>query len=313
MTTKPLERAIKRLDLSAEEPFLIVAWKESRAVEAATVRLDPAMREPLRSICEKTLDSISHREMRAYDSDARLNRAEQGIWVESDRINEDAVLVNLIDRIPTINEITATAAASHRLLFYAIGFSEGDDLTLFVRRRFKQFQTGAKDKTIGLAAEALKPITKPIIVLDGIVDFIWRTEGIVAFDERAFDDLLRDPEDIAEELDDNLETISASLPFDDDTMLALHEHGLKGTMLRKKIRSLAERDYLRNVSVPEIRAKMKAQGIEPKHYVRAGKLRFEMARALTLFRFLAEGTWNGVFTGTLYGADGQARIPEEMR
>lgn len=313
MSTKDLERAIKRLDINDEEPFLLVAWKEQRTIEAATVRLDPAMGEPLRNICLGALDSIDEREMRVYDSDARLNKKEQGMWVESERINEDSVLVHVIERVHNVDEITATSAASHRLLFHAVGFFEGDNLTLFVRRRFKQFETGAKGQTLGLASESLKPVKKPIIVFDDVVDFIWRTEGIVAFDEGAFDGLLRDPGDIAKELDDNLDAIASSLPFDDDTMEALHDHALKGTMLRKKVRSLAERGYLKDVTVSDIRSKMKGQGIEPKHYIQNGKVRFDMARALTLFRFLAEGTWNGIFTGTLYGSDGQAQIPDEMK
>lgn len=313
MSIKDLKREIQRLILDDEDPFLLVAWKERRNTVFATVRLHAEMLEPLRDICTKALASIGAREMRIYDSDSRLNKNEQGMYIDSSQINEDAVLVSIIDDIPHANEVTATAAAGHALLFHAIGFFEGDDLTLFVRRRFKQFQTGKRDKTIGLASEALKPIEKPIIVFDGIVDFIWRTEGIVAFSEDAFDGLLRDPEDIEEELDKNLDAIATSLPFDDDTMRELHGHGLKGTMLRKKVRSLAERPYLRTVTVSDIKAKMKLQGIDPRHYITKDKMKFEMRRALTLFRFLSEGTWNGIFTGTLYGADGQAQIPDELK
>ena len=313
MSIKDLKREIQRLDLDDEEPFLLVAWKEQRNTVFATVRLHAEMLAPLRGICTKSLASIETREMRTYDSDARLNKNEQGMWIDSSRINEDAVLVSIIDDVPNANEITATAAASQTLLFHAIGFFEGDDLTLFVRRRFKQFQTGRKDKTIGLASEALKPLEKPIIVFDGIVDFIWRTEGIVAFNEDAFDGLLRDPEDIEAELDKNLDAIASSLLFDDDTMSELHDHGLKGTMLRKKVRSLAERPYLKSVTVNDIKVKMKSQGIDPRHYIAKNKMKFEMRRALTLFRFLSEGTWNGIFTGTLYGADGHAQIPDELK
>lgn len=313
MSTKDLKRAIKRLELDGHDPFLLIAWKEQRSIEAATVRLDPAMREPLRAICQDALRSIDDREMRDYESDARLNKKEQGMWVESARINEESVLVHVIERVATVDEVTATSAASHRLLFHAIGFFEGDDLTLFVRRRFKQIETGRKGKLVGLAAESLRAVKNPIIVFDEVIDFIWRTEGIVAFDESAFDGLLRDPQDIEKELSDNLDALAMSLPFNDETLEALHEHGLKGTMLRKKIRSLTERPYLKNVSLRDIRSKMKAQGFEPAHYINSGKLQFEMARALTLFRFLAEGTWNGIFSGTLYGADGQATIPDEMK
>jgi hypothetical protein len=83
MATKDLRRAIKQLNISDADPFLLIAWREHGALEAATVRLDPAMVKPLRDIwwCKdlaratwaydnsrKMVVSISHVRGRGFES-----------------------------------------------------------------------------------------------------------------------------------------------------------------------------------------------------------------------------------------------------
>lgn len=308
MSTRAIRRAISELKIEDEEPFLIIAWKDGRDIVSATVRLHVDMLTALRDICGDVLIRIDEMESRNYDPDARLAVGEELMYVGPEHINSDSQIYDVIAQIDESDEIGGRAAASHKVTWYAIAFGEGDDLTLFIRKRLEQ--VNGESRLIGLAGDALRPSSRPIMIFDRTIDLIVRPEGVVAFNERAFEGLIRSPKDIAEELESNVERVSADVPFADETVADLKSRGLKRPMLRKKLRSIAERGHLHGVTVNRIAEELERQGFDPDLFIEDDLLKFDMRHAMLFLRFLDEGTWLGAFSNTLYASDGKSPVTE---
>jgi hypothetical protein len=262
----------------------------------------------LRSICSDVLSDLDDLEQRDYDADARLVRGEEAMFVSPDRINAGSPVIAAINSINNLPEIGGRAAAAHKISWYAIAFGQGEDLTLFVRRRIEQF--AGRTRLIGLAGDSLHPSPSPVLIFDFEIDLVVRREGIVAFNERAFEGLIRAPQDVQAELVDNIDSIAEALPIHTDTIEALKDRALKRPMIRRKLRSIIERGHLRDIQITDIAKRLKEQGFQRKLYIAKGELQFDMRHALLFLRFLDEGTWLGAFSRTLYASDGKSPVTQ---
>lgn len=308
MSTRAIRRAINELAIEDEDPFLIIAWKDRSEVVSATVRLHTEMLTQLRDVCVDVLSRIEEMESRDYDPDARLSLGEEVMYVGPEHINSESQIYDVIEQLDETDEIGGRAAAAHKVSWYAIAFGEGDDLTLFIRKRLEQ--VNGESRLIGLAGDALRPSTRPVMIFDRNIDLIVRAEGVAAFNERAFEGLIRSPEDVAEELKSNVDRVSAYLPFAEETVADLKSRGLKRPMLRKKLRSIAERGHLHGVTVNRIEEELERQGFDPDLFIEDDALTFDMRHAMLFLRFLDEGTWLGAFSNTLYASDGKSPVTE---
>ncbi len=295
VSIKGLKAAIADLEMEDEAPFLVLGRKNGRHVHAGTYPISEDMQNELRSIAQDAVDRIDGLEMSNYDGSTTLLTGSEGMYVPAEHLNADAEFLSFLTDADDFKNLNSEQLVDESLSFYAVAIGAGDDDRMFfVRRRARALQ--AKHLLIARIAADLRPVKSDVLHLDRATDFILHKEGAVVFDTRAFEMYVQDPEDVAEQMDEDLDTISGQVPVDDDTLAALKKQGRKGVLLRRRIRSICESDYFGDLRVADLRKEFQALGRDSRDYIKNGKLHFTMDNAPFVLKVLDESAWIGRFS-----------------
>jgi hypothetical protein len=256
------------------------------------------MQEQLRAIAQESLARIERLEMSEYAGPTGLIAGEEGLYVPANRLNADADFLHLLALPDELEELDSEELVDQSMSFYAIAVgADLGDRTFFVRKRLRTLQ--ASHLLIARIATTLRPIQSNVLYLDRTIDFILRPEGAVVFEARAFEMYVQDPEDIAKQMDADLETIQEALPIESDTLEALKQKGRAGALVRRRIRAIAESEYLEGVTMATLRDAFRRLGKDPSKYIHRNELRFSMEQAPFVLKVLDESAWVGQFSNRL--------------
>lgn len=298
MSIKGLKAAIDDLELDEEVPFLVLGKKNGKHIHAGTYPISEEMQKELRSIAQGAVNRIDELEMSNYDGPTTLITGAEGMYVSAEHLNADAEFLSLLTDSDELRKLSSEELVDESLSFYAVGIgADESDRIFFVRRRARALQ--AKHLLIARIAADLRPVKSDVLHLDRTTDFILHKEGVVVFDTRAFEMYVQDPEDVAVQMDEDLETISGQVPVDGDTLVALKRQGRKGVLLRRRIRSICESDYFGDLTIADLRKEFQALGRDARDYIKNGKLHFAMEDAAFVLKVLDESAWIGRFSKKL--------------
>jgi len=116
------------------ELSLIVAWKQDSDYEGGEVSILKNMAEHLKTACQRTLDAILGREVRAYTPDMHLEENEEVLVVDDPQLVGDSQVAAIVLPTQPLQLINAQSLPKRPLQFYAAlaRTSEGD--VAFVRK-----------------------------------------------------------------------------------------------------------------------------------------------------------------------------------
>jgi hypothetical protein len=273
------------------------------------VSMKDALQRKMRRFATDALERAADLEQIAYDPDARIERGEQVLLVSADKVNDEADIYDVVENLPNYTKLDARRLVDVPTRIYGVAFgTTSEERMLFLRRRKVDSIAAGGGQLIAPAGDALDAIDTPGLVIDRTFDLIIFPEGVAAFDHQAFEKLVRVPADVSAELRKNADAVALQVPFAPGILDALVARGEKGPMIRRKLRSIVERDHLNGVTIGEIRRALSAQGRAPKDYIKKSMLTFDITEALFVLRFLDEGTWRGWKTNTLYAAGGRSVV-----
>lgn len=310
MSVKPIQQAIKtaRKQLGHKLPTFFVV-PSAKAEPPRTVALGSEMEAEMRSIAMTALDHADNYEQIEYDPDHRIVRGEEVLLVPDDSIDDESYVYDIVERLDALDDLHAALLIETPTKMYGVGFgATPDERILFVRRKHMDTIT-ADGKLFAIAGgDTLRPIKQPGVILDRVFDLIIFPEGIVAFDSVTFERLVKDPEDVAEELRSNAKAVAKFVPFAPGLIDELVARGESKPMIRRKLRSIVERKHLVGVTMNEIKFALKKEGEKPSTYITNDKLDFGMESAMFVLGFLDEGTWRGWRSNTHYSAGGRSVV-----
>ena len=314
MSVDKIKQAIKtaRKYLGQKQPtFFIIPSDKNKAPR--TVALGPEMEAEMRAIAMTALDHADNYEQIAYDPDNRIARGEEVLLVPADSVDDESEIYDIRVKLDNLDDLHASRLIETPTKIYGVGFgTTTEDRILFVRRKHMDTIT-ADGRLYAIAGgDTLRPIKQPGVVLDRIFDLIIFPDGIAAFDSVTFEQLVKDPEDVAAELRANAKAVARYVPFSPGLIDKLVARGEKKPMIRRKLRSIVERKHLVGVTTDEIKTALKKEGKKPSAYFtkdpkdKKDKLDFGMDEAMFVLGFLDEGTWRGWRSNTHYTAGGRS-------
>lgn len=308
MSIHRLKNFIEELDLGNEAPYLVLGRKTGKRVNAGTYPINEDMQTELRDIAKNSIDRIAELEMYEYTGPTALVTGEEGFYVSASDLNADADFLELLTLPDRLNRLTSEALVDKSLSFYAIAIgADNDDRAFFVRKWARTRQTS--ELLMARIAADLRPIRNNMLLLDRHIDFILHREGAVVFESRAFEAYVQNPEDVAEQMDEELDVIAERLPFDEVTLAALKQRGRKGVILRRRIHAITESDYFENITIKDLRAEFLRLQKDPTQYIQRGQLSFTMENAAFVLKVLDEAAWVGRFSGKVHTTNAKRDEP----
>jgi hypothetical protein len=291
-----LKKVIEELDLDDAAPYLVLGRKTGKRIDAGWYPISEDMQKELLAIVQSAVESIDDLEMSDYAGPTALIKGEEGMYVSADDLNADAEFLELLTLPDELRKLNSEEIVDRSLSFYAVGIgSDEDDRLFFVRRRARTLE--ASHLLIARIAVELRPIRSDVLNLERNIDFILHKEGVVVFDGRAFEAYVQDPDDVAAQMDEELDEISEQLPFDAETLALLKRQGRKGVLLRRRIHAIVESEYFDEITMSDLRAEFRRLQRDPNDYIKKNKLHFTMDNAAFVLKVLDESAWVGRFSG----------------
>ena len=316
MSINSIQKAITaaRSSLSSQLPTFFVVPKDKDEAPR-TVALVQAMQNEMRKIATSAIEMAASLDHVEYDPDHRIVRGEQVLLVPDNKVNDESDVFDIVENLDSLVDLHAIQLVDTPIKMYGLGFgTTPDKRILFVRRKPMGTITAA-GKLIAIAGgDALRAIKQPGVIIDRVFDLIVFPQGIVAFDSLTFEQLVKDPADVSAELRKNANDVAKFIPFASGKLKELIARGEKKPMIRRKLRSIVERNHLVGVTINEIKSALKAEVGSSSKYVTKDvkdmkeKLDFNMSDAMFILEFLDEGTWRGWRSKTHYAAGGRSVV-----
>ncbi len=158
-------------------------------------------------------------------------------------------------------------------------------------------------RLLSVLGESLDRLDQPVFIFDERFDLILTPEGLVILNTTGFEQLFRDVAVLRVAIPRWIGSITDKLPMDESSRQELEELAADNTRVRRRLRSLYERGYLKKVSIAALRREMRNQGLKPADFIKAGKLVVDRARAQALLEVLNEDLFTGGLSGTPYRVD----------
>jgi hypothetical protein len=310
MSVEPIQKAIKRARRSLKDQsptfFVVPSDNDERP---RTVALDDNMAAEMLGIAMTALQHADDYDPIEYDPDHRIARGtEEVLLVPLNRVDDDSVVFDIVQSLDSLTDIHAREMVEIRTKMYGVAFgTTPEQRIVFVRLKRIEGIT-ADGKLFAIAGDTLRAIKQPGMVIDRAFDLIVFPQGIAAFDSVTFERLVKDPKDVSAELLKNARTVAKDVPFAPGLLKKLIARGQDKPMIRRKLRSIVERNHLSGVTISEIKKALRRQGKVPSDYVNGDKLDFDMSDAMFMLGFLDEGTWRGWRSNTHYAAGGRSVV-----
>jgi hypothetical protein len=265
------------IDLAAleipDECSLIVVWKQSGGFAGGEVRVAQSVAAHLRSACEHTVERIRERDLRAYTPDMQLEDEEALVAADADLI-ADSQLAALVLPTTPLTIINAQSLTRRSLLLYAVKINfDGVDIA-FVRK--SNPHTPAKPgRMFALLGNTLTRIGGPVFGLDDYFDLLVTEQGIIALSQAQFELLFRETPALQQRIPEWVGEIQRHLPLAGDGALRLAERASTDGRLRRRLRSIAERGHLANVTTERIRQHLREAGLPEDRFLDGDELLYD--------------------------------------
>jgi len=293
------------LDLGAleipNEFSLIVVWKVRDGFDGGDVRVAQSVAGHLRSACKRTVTRIRERELREYTPDMHLEDEEALVSTDTDLVADSPLAALLLPTAP-LALINAQSLPRRALLLYAVKIRvDGVDIA-FVRK--SNPHTVAKPgRMFALLGDTLARIGGPVFGLDDYFDLIVTEAGIVALAQHQFELLFRETPALQQRIPEWVGEIERHLPLAGDGGQRLVERARTDGRLRRRLRSIAERGHLADVTVDRVREHLREADLDETAFLDGDRLRYDDAHPFALVYLLNEDYFQGGLTDTGFRSD----------
>jgi hypothetical protein len=157
---------------------------------------------------------------------------------------------------------------------------------------------------ISSLGEALSRIDDPVFVLESRFDVIVLPDGLAVLNATPFETLFRAAEEMSERVVTWADAITDHFPIAGDGESLLVDAARRSSRLAKRMRSIYDSGHLAAVTLSQLRAAAKQQGLDVASlFSKDGLVINKDTDTLTLLALLNEDLFKGGLTGTKFAAD----------
>jgi hypothetical protein len=284
-----------------EELTLVVGWKRSDKFAGGEVRVAASVASHLRAACEETVKRVSTRERRLYTPDMHLEEEEVLVVTDPDQV-ADSPLAEIVLPTEPLPLINAQSLPRRGLQLYAAVIQTKDGDMAFVRKTNPRTPAKA-GRMFALLGNTLARIGGPVFGLDDYFDMIVTERGIIALSQAYFELLFRDTPALQQRIPEWVDEINACIPLAGDGMSRLAERAGTDGRLRRRLRSIAEREHLSTVTLERIRQHLQEAGLAEERFLDGDCLRYDDANPFDLVYLLNEDFFQGGLTDAAFRSD----------
>jgi len=296
------------------DPRLLIGYQAagSRRPRGGRVRLHEDTFAELAAFCAPALERLDSMAPRRWEPTAELESGEEYFVVDVRGLpnrepplrqrsqpddsppNDDgtADLVGLVRNVDEMPELAAGSIRERNYSFYAVCWSNGDDLIAFIRRAnpTSSLRPGNRYFQFG---DALRKVEQPDLVLDGQIDMIMSGNQLAVFNQQAFNTLLADIGIALTAVPANIKSVSNALakkvPLSDRAAAALGEFAGTRVSIARRLQTLPSRLEQIALTPEGFKAVSEERSIDPNQFVDGdGKFSFD-ASVIPTFLDLLEG------------------------
>lgn len=296
-----------------KDPRLLAGWRIRRRLDAHRFRLERAVFDELRALCEPTVQYLGTAERRDYEQFAALEGGEQFFSYDISAFpvhpptqappvdqpgspeDDTADLVRLVRTVDALPAITRADMDEGGYTFYAICWPHGGTMVGFVtktdpmttlRPGFRYFQFG----------DALRTADKPDLALKEGADIFVGATQLAILRPSAFNILLGDVDVLREGVSDDIKKLQAalqgSIPLTGTAADAVREEGQRLISYARRLRVLPDRfASMSGLDTTALVNSMQAHGVAPELLLDTqGQFSFGVAQ-VELFLDVVEGRY----------------------
>jgi hypothetical protein len=281
---------------------LVVAWRQGKQLAGAMVPVADEVEEDLRAACEETLEWLQECEAVGYGPDAQVETGEYMAVPLRVVAHEAYEVLDLLRRASALDRLSATRIPRPLWFYAAVVGDEPERRAAFVRKAdpHKSAKAGRFFSALG---EVLSKIDEPVFMLEHRFDLVVVEGGLAVLNPVAFETLFRGAPGLEKRIPRWAEAISDHLPIAGDGADRLVAAATRNSRLARRLRSIAERGHLANVTIDRLREEIKAQGLDEAELIEDGELVVDEEDPSTLLRLLNEDLFIGGLSGTAFAAD----------
>jgi len=285
----------------AEGLSLIVVWKRGRGVDGAEIRVADDVAEHLHDACATTVERVKERQLRPYNADMHLED-EECIVVNDDALIAESRLAEFIVPTAPLDIMNARALPRRSFWLYAATVQTEDGPVAFVRKSNPR-QVARAGRIHALLGNVLSRVDRPVFTLDDHFDMIVSEQGVLALDQETFELLFKEVPELQERIPEWIAAVDDHLPFAGDGARRLAERCETDGRLRRRIRAIAERGHLEDVSIDRIRRHLQEAGLPEEDFIDGDELLVDDRDPFRLVYMLNEDFFSGGLTESAFRSD----------
>jgi len=230
-----------------------VLWSKGKRLEGAQVGVGGAVTEHLQRACRATVGEIRDREPFEYSPDMQLEPEEYAVVTDNTLVADSPIGAVLLSdtRLPLID---GHELANHMIRLYAVLVGVGDGRRAFVKKRSPQVNVkpGWMLTTLG---DVLMRLDTPVLTLDESFDLIASPQGVVALQQKVFEDLFKDAQVLQERVPVWVQDVMGHIPMGNNLAERLTAKCQRDSRFRRRLYAMRERGHLAHLTLHDLRGR----------------------------------------------------------
>jgi hypothetical protein len=255
----------------------------------------------------RTLDVIADAEPVDYSPEVVFRREDNQVLVINEDVREENASARLLlDNADRPMKTPAAVNADELYLYALVSTTTAGRLAMI--KKTNPARRARQGKRWALAHDELSLLEEDPWQLHPTFDLVIGETGALALSHTYFEQLFKDAERLREKVGDWVDEVHAALPMTDSQKAVLVARCRDSSRLRRRLRAITNRGHLNRVTITEVRTHARRMGLDPKHFVKFGKLVVEHANADELLQLLNEDLFLGGLTGDRFRSGGKEAI-----
>jgi hypothetical protein len=282
---------------------LVVAWASGARSIGRSIKTADAVNAALRDHAQVAVESLTDPAPYAPDADMEDNS-----HLEADPEELlDTSLVEELQKGASLPLATEAELSSKPLLCHALLIGEGENQTIFVRKR-SPLQFAKKSLVAQLIHDTLDRLESPVFAFDNRYDVIITRDKVYILNKNAFEGLFKDSGAVLAQTDEWVKEVAKTIPMAEGSTEVLEAVLKKNQFLRRKFLAVKERPHIKTMTPDTLRAEIERHGYPTTELMDGDNLKVTSDNAKLVLQLLNEDLFSGGFSHERYAASSKRPV-----
>jgi len=219
---------------------------------------------------------------------------ERALVIDEDLRDENEVIEMLLEDVDRDKEAPENVSSDDLYLYALLSDTAAGRVAMIKKKN--PTRRAREGKKLFLAGDELEGLEEDPWELHPIFDLVVSADGGFALNTTFFEQLFADAERLRAKTGAWVDEVAVHLPMADADREILVAACRDKARLRRRLRSIAHRGHIARITVADIRRHVNEMGLDPRDYVRRGRLVVDEDSVEELLRMLNEDLTRGGLT-----------------